>query len=268
MASIAEQYLSPIKTLIKSREYREFARLLLKYKDFPRSKNTSLRFMNYEFETVDALSFIFQIKHIFVNSLYRFETKAKRPLIYDCGANVGLSCLYFKKAFPKCKIKAFEADPNITKVLRKNIARNKLANVDIFNTALWINKKGITFIPDNADGGSIFGESKKIKVDSTRLRDLIKKEKKIDLIKLNVEGAEVELIKDCHDILHKTKNMIIEYHSYPDKRQELDKILSILTKNGFKYYIQNVNTSRMTPPKSELRASEFDLQLHIFAYKI
>lgn len=268
MSSIAEQYMTPIKTLMKSKEYREFAKLLLKYKNYPRYKNTTINFLDYKFEVVDARSFIFQIKHLFANSLYEFETKSKHPLIYDIGANVGLSLLYFNKKYPGCKIKAFEADPDIADVLERNVVNNSIENVEIINKAAWINNKGVEFVKDNADGGSIYGKGKKVKVESVRLKDLIKTEKKIDLIKMNVEGAEVDLIKDCKDVLHIVQSMYIEYHSFPKQNQELNVVLSILSKNGFRYYIQNVNTSRIHPSIDELKKSEMDMQLHIYAYKV
>lgn len=267
MSSLIGQYIAPISNFLKSREYREFARLFIKYKDFPRSVKQEIVFLDYKFLTVDTLSFIFQFKHIFVNGMYRFQTSSSAPVIYDCGANVGLSCLYFKKQFPNARIKAFEADPAIAGVLRENMQLNHISGVEVIDKALWIDDKGVEFTVDNADGGSIYSEGDKIKIPSVSLKELLKKENRIDMIKMNVEGAELDLIVDCADELHRAENMYIEYHSFIKQEQQLDKILAILSRNGFRYYIQNVISTTATPLISEIKVDNLDLQLHIFAYK-
>ncbi|MGE5500018.1 MAG: FkbM family methyltransferase [Syntrophothermus sp.] len=267
MASLIEQYLNPIKNVIQSKEYREFIKLYMQHKNYPRSARVKMDFLNYHFVAVDALSFIFQFKHIFVNQMYRFKTSSAAPVIYDCGANVGLSCLYYKKEYPGAVIKAFEADPEIAAVLVQNMKDNGITGVEVTAKALWINNDGVQFTADSADGGSLFIEGKKISIPSVRLHDLIAAETKIDMIKMNIEGAELDLILDCADVLHKADNMYIEYHSFKNSEQQLDKILSVLTKNGFRYYIQNVTSSGTTPLVIELSEGDLDLQLHIFAYR-
>lgn len=267
MASVLEQYLLPIKNLIYSEEYREFLRLFFKYKNTPRKKLINLNCMEYNLDVVDALSFIFQFKHIFVNKMYHFQTSNPQPLIYDCGANVGLSVLYYKKYFPGSRIKAFEADSDIASTLVQNLKRNSIKDVVVVNKAVWIDNNGVDFSADYADGGSIYNEGNKIKVESIRLRDLIASEEKIDLIKINVEGAELDVIPDCDGVLNKADNLYIEYHSFPKMEQKLDVILNVLKRNGFRYYIQNIVSPNAIPSKEQLMAEELDLQLHIFAYK-
>ena len=105
-----------------------------------------VKFLNYTFDVPDLPSFLWQFKEIFVDEIYKFNTMEKEPVIYDCGANIGMSCLYFKTLYPNCKIKAFEADPKIVQILRNNLARNNiLPNVEIINAAVWINNGGVEF---------------------------------------------------------------------------------------------------------------------------
>jgi hypothetical protein len=139
--------------------------------------------------------------------------------------------------------------------------------VEVINKAAWIDNNGVTFNVDNADGGSVYGEGNKITVDSVRLRDLIASEEHIDLIKMNIEGSELDVIPDCDDVLYKVKNLYIEYHSFTKLEQKLDNILHTLKKNGFRYYIQNIVSPKLIPSKESLMSESIDLQLHIFAYK-
>jgi FkbM family methyltransferase len=199
--------------------------------------------------------------------MYDFKAENNQPVIYDCGANIGVSALYYKILYPGSIIKAFEADSNIADILKSNLNRNNIQGVEVINKAAWIDNNGVTFNVDNADGGSVYGEGNKIKVDSVRLRNLIASEEFIDLIKMNVEGAELDVIPDCEDVLSKVKNLYIEYHSFPKIEQKLDNILLSLKKNGFRYYIQNIVSPKRIPSVDQLKSESIDLQLHIFAYK-
>jgi hypothetical protein len=80
-------------------------------------KVDDVKFLKFSFDIPDLPSFVWQFKEIFVDEIYKFNSENKEPIIFDCGANVGTSCLYFKQLFPNGKIKAFEADPMIANVL-------------------------------------------------------------------------------------------------------------------------------------------------------
>ena len=226
--------------------YREFVNLLFKYGNSPRNKPKTIKFLAYRIQVQDCLSFIFQFKEMFVKEYYMFETKNESPLIYDCGANIGISCISFKKYFPNSKIKAFEADPAIAKMLGNNLNENSITNVEVYSKAVWINDNGIEFGAEGADSGSIYSSRNKMKVESIRLKDFIDGEETIEFLKIDIEGAEAEVIQDCGKNLKKVKNIFIEYHSYLNHEQHLDKILKILTENNFRYFIKS-DEQRVSP---------------------
>lgn len=226
-----------------------------------------VKFLSYSFDVPDLPSFIWQFKEIFVDEIYRFETTSKEPIIYDCGANIGMSCLYFKKLYSNAKIKAFEADPKLIKVLKKNLEKNDVLNgIEIIDRAVWINDKGIKFSSEGADGGSIYGAKNKIIINSIRLKDYIEKEDKIDMLKIDIEGAEYDVLKDCKDCLSHVENLFVEYHSWNNAEQKLSEILEILEKNGFRYYIENL-TKRNYPFVNKTLSDNMDLQLNIFGFR-
>lgn len=88
----------------------------------------------------DSASFTSMYYEIFDKEIYRFNTNSTTPFIIDCGSNIGLSLIYFKKQYPNSKIIAFEPDREIFKILNKNIESLKLDGVEIINKGLW-NKK-------------------------------------------------------------------------------------------------------------------------------
>lgn len=252
-----------IPKIFSNREYRTYLKLLFLYNKTSRYESKFIRFGKYAFHVPDCLSFIFQFKEIFVNNIYFFESESIYPIIYDCGANVGTSCLYFAKHFPKAKITAFEADKTISEVLENNLKKNKVNNVEIINKAVWIDNEGIYFAPDGADGGSISKEVTNYKIDSVRLRDLLAHQEGIDLLKMDIEGAETEVLLDCENLLYKIKFLFVEYHSWRNQQQNLDLILSILSRQGFKYYIET--HIYLDKPFVGKKINEYDLLLNIFA---
>lgn len=255
--------------LLRNKNGRQFLWLAFRKGSKKRFVPQKLKFAGFRLQIVDSLSFIWQIKEIFVDESYRFSTNSEKPIIYDCGANVGTSCLYFKKLYPKAQIKAFEADEKIAAILQENITKNNLDNVEVINKAVWKNNDGISIAIEGADSASIYGNSQKTNVPSIRLREAIAQESQIDMLKMDIEGAEVEVIKDCADELAKIQHVFIEYHSYQGHVQELSEILEILENQGFQYFIQN-EQSLKSPLVNQFKdkSQHMTLQLNIFAHKI
>lgn len=249
--------------------YRRFIWYSIFYGSKKRFVARAFKFNGIKIFAPDTLSFIWQYKEIFADESYRFLTESSDPIIYDCGANIGTSCIYFSKSYPSAKIKAFEPDPNIVQTLLTNLKENNLNNVEVFNKAVWINNDGISLSLEGADGASMYSTSNQAKVSSIRLKDLLEKESKIDLLKVDIEGAEYEVIKDCRNSLSSVKNIFIEYHSFANNKQNLSEILLILEENKFRYFIKPVSDREMPFINKKNKFNpDIDLQLNIYGYKI
>ena len=70
--------------------------------------------------------------------------------------------------------------------------------------------------------------TKKIRVDAIDLLELLNKESKIHFIKMDIEGAENDILPHIQPAMHKIDNMFIEYHSYNNFDQKLDELLKII----------------------------------------
>lgn len=268
MKLFTQIFLQGFYSFLTDRYYRQFMKLVFLYGGNSRYKSKSVRFLNYKMNVPDCRSFIWQIKEIFVDKNYLFKSETETPLIYDCGSNIGTSVLFFKETFPNAKIKAFEAVPEIFSILKQNIESNKVDDVELISKAVWTNNNGIEINSEGADGSSIFGEGKKINIESVRLKELIEKENSIDFLKMDIEGAETEVLKDCENSLSHIKNIFIEYHSFINKEQNLDLVLSILSKNGFRYFIKSaVHNKYPFLKKKNNYSPNIDLQTNIYAYK-
>ena len=268
MKTLLKNMIRPLYHYIKNENEREFNKLYDKWGGCKRyEKVNDVRFLQYSFDIPDLPSFVWQFKEIFVDEIYKINSSSQQPIIFDCGANVGTSCLYFKQLFPNAKIKAFEADPMIAKILQSNLLKNGINDVEIINKAVWIDNDGIEFGSEGADGGSINASNNKIKIESIRLKDFLDKEEKIDLLKIDIEGAEYQVLKDCRESLSSVKNLFVEYHSWNNEHQKLSEILKIFEDNRFRYYIEDIS-KRKQPFVNHAKEQNMDLQLNIFGVKI
>lgn len=242
--------------------------LFFRYAGRPRHQSGIVPFLRYRFQVPDALSFVWQFKEIFTDESYRFSTDVAKPVILDCGANIGTSLAYFRQTYPQARIIAFEADPAIGIVLAQNLKDNGINDIDVVNKAVWINDEGLDFGSGEADGASMFSETGRRLVPSVRLRDYLLRETRIDMLKIDIEGAETDVLVDCADALAHVRNLFIEYHAYIGHPQTLGLITRLLENHGFRYYIDS-NQSRVRPlVNHRYRGNDLmDLQLNISAYR-
>ena len=268
MRVFIERAFNGINKFLKNPLERRFVFLSIFHGSKRRYQEKIIKIQGIKFKVPDTLSFIWQFKEIFVEEYYRFDTTNDTPVILDCGANIGTSVIYFKKMYPNSRIIAFEANPAIAGILKENLNSNNIWDVDVIEKAVWINNEGIEIGIEDSDASSIYKEGNKTKVPSIRLKERLKKERYIDMLKIDIEGAESEVLKDCKDSLSNILNMFIEYHSYLMREQNLGELLSILEENGFRYYVK-ANDNRIKPLVNRKIKSnpEMDLQLNIFAYR-
>jgi FkbM family methyltransferase len=241
----------------------EIERLL----SFPRNRPTTTMLLGFPFEVTDATCFVFLSQQIWERELYRFQTDTKTPFIIDGGANIGLSVAYFKRLFPRSRVLAFEPDPDIYKVLARNCKQLGLDEGDVYCEALWSCAGELEFKQEDQVAGRVIpnGDGHSVKVSARRLRDLLDRD--VDMLKLDIEGAETEVLRDCAGQLGGVKNLFVEYHSYQDQPQTLDEIIGILKAAGFRVYLESDQTVNQ-PFQWRPVLLGMDMRLNIFAYRM
>jgi FkbM family methyltransferase len=220
--------------LFRNKMYRKLFFLIL-------FKTTKITVNKMTIFAKDIKSFISEFDHIFYKEDYFFRSNKKTPVIIDCGTNIGMSLVYFKSIFPKARIIAFEPDLSLHKTINSTIQINNFSNVQLRSEAI-SNKNGETsFFTAGDDSGSLYNQkkgSKPVKVKLYRLKDLLENETNIDCLKIDIEGAETAVLKDCFEHLHKVEHIFIDYHTEINKiDQSLSEILLVLEKLDFKYRV-------------------------------
>lgn len=255
-----------IKLAVKP-DYRKNYREQIRLKALPRYVPTTTEFLGHEFHLVDAVTFLDGVYEIFERRVYEFSARTSEPLIVDCGANIGLSVIYFKVLYPQSKIIAYEADPAIFEVLKKNIQTFDFSDVILENKAVWRSDGKLSFMQEGGFSGRIAKEGDErtlIEVNTARLKDTLRQD--VDFLKIDIEGAETAVIKDCADELRRVNWLFVEYHSHIKEDQNLHELLAVLYEAGFRYHIKEAYTAQF-PFKERLAMMGMDLQLNIFAFR-
>jgi len=158
-------------------------------------------------------------EQIFISQEYDIKIPITPESIIDCGANVGLASVYLKNRYPLAKIISVEPDTENFAMLQKNTSMYN--DIHCLKNGVW-NKAADLNVVDKLG----LGESWALMVDEVKektensIRSVTISEimqqfnlKEIDLLKIDIEGAEKELFSDNYeDWLPKTKVLYIELH--------------------------------------------------------
>jgi FkbM family methyltransferase len=259
------------RTWLTSPEFRRRERERRRLRTLPRYHAASTDLLGPTILFADARSFLFSHRQIFDAEIYRFDTSDAAPRILDCGANIGLSVLYFKRLHPRSRITAFEPDPNLFSMLEANCRSHALADVELVPKAAWTCEALLPFSAEGSDAGRLLGIGPGIAraaertVAAARLRDHLGGER-IALLKLDVEGAEAEILLDCADRLGDVERVFVEAHSLIGREQRLDEVLAVLRSAGFRTHVQ----PELVSPKPFVRRMDswgMDQRLNVYAYR-
>ena len=212
---------------------------------------------------------LFSIDELFVREFYKFKTERRNPRILDCGSYIGTSILYFKDNYPGAHITGFEPDEGNYQILKMNVENWKFSDVIVNRAAIWTKTGNISFnalgsMSSRIDNGES-GSSNIGAVPCFRLKELLNED--IDFLKIDIEGAEYEVLKDCSQSLDLVRNLFVEYHGNYDEMYKLNEILDILLKNNFKYYIKEADVIHERPFWDRIKKHDYDVILNIFAFK-
>lgn len=234
--------------------FKEFLKLKL-------GKISYLRFKTYDFETIYLSGYNRPIllrsfttdystfKQIFHKKEYDIELGFEPKVIIDAGANIGLASIYFSNNYPNAKVLAIEPETsNYKKLLEtvdgyNNILPIKAALHHTANEELEIIDQGVGhwgFATKTIDHNKI--DTVDI-VNTVCISDFFIKYKfrQIDILKIDIEGAEIEVFrKNFENWLPKVRCIIIEFHERFKPGSE-PKIKSLLTNSGFSSYQKGEN---------------------------
>ena len=185
------------------------------------------------------------ISKLVKNIVKELDLQNDRGCFFDVGANVGLYIWEVSKVCPNRNILAFEPDPENVKLLEKTLSAANLQNLEICNYALSNQNGEVLFFQDSLTSatGCVAGKDKpwieqylnssanEIRVKTNTLDSVVSDNNNPSLIKIDVEGHEVEVLDGGKNTLTKIKPLLI-LESFPPKQRT---ILSLLQEIGYKF---------------------------------
>lgn len=180
----------------------------------------------FEIDLSDRIQAIF-----YLSGLYEPETLKRcaeilnatdSPTYFDVGANVGLMGLRLKGRTPKAVCHFFEPDPRVFQKLKANTQLNSFSDVFLNEKAISDKVGSVNFFrshdPKESGWGRLSTEQNQVAemvtVPTTTLDDYVQthRVKKIDLLKIDVEGAELQVLTGAKSALQNgvIQNIILE----------------------------------------------------------
>lgn len=228
-------------------EARELRKLRKEIGGIPRYQAGQTDIWGWNLRYADAASCISAFDYIVNRGWHDFQSDRPDPRILDCGANIGIASLHFKRNYPSARITAFEPDAEICEILRCNLSENGYSDIEVIQAALWNSETPIVFHSTGDDSGRISARSVRPDdcfVATRRLTEYLSEP--IDLLKIDIEGAEACVLRDSRAELSNVRRIVLEYHLTDDKNNRLSDILSVLEEAGFTYNINSPPSYWMT----------------------
>ena len=179
----------------------------------------------------------YSLREIFIEEIYNVDgfKPESGQIVIDVGANYGDSSIWWAKTF-SCKVIAFEPLVNVFNVLEENIKLND-ANVSAYNLALGNGEE----ISGNSDG-NMFCSGGDIKLKSEKLDSF--SFERVDLLKIDVEGFEMEVLKGAENTIRQFKpRIIIETHS----KELRKKCHAFLSSHGYSLKVEGRTVTTKSP---------------------
>jgi FkbM family methyltransferase len=209
------------------------------------------------------------IDQIMVRRLNDFVPANDHPLILDCGANIGFSVLNYKHQFPHARVIAFEPDPEFVPVLKRNLERNDASDVEVIDAAVWIDNGTSQWYCEGIDGSHLSSEagkgSKPTIVRTIDLGDYLNEP--VDLIKLDIEGAEYEVVRYLGKKLKNVKAMSIECHVDQGTIIPFGEMLKSLKEAGFQLSINSFGAWRDLIRQAPVSADHHENYILVSAWR-
>jgi FkbM family methyltransferase len=257
--------------LARDADFRELAWLESRLGRRPRFTPLRVRAHGWSLEVPDAASFLASWKEIVVDGRYAFRWPGPAPRILDLGANVGLSVLHFKALHPGAEILAVEADPTLFGCLERNLEANAVHGVERMQRAAWTGPGRVRFKSDGADAGRVvLGDDVAdaaglLEIETLDVPALLAA-RTFDFIKMDIEGAEVQVLPACGAALGRARFVAVEYHAVTGAPQHLGAVFQTLEGCGFRVHVESVSPT-LRPFFGVHRDAGFELQLNLFGWK-
>jgi FkbM family methyltransferase len=172
------------------------------------------------------------LKEIVVSEVYGglIQHLGECRTIIDLGANIGLATLYFAEKFPHARILSVEPESSNFAMLLRNVRKLATKGRCVpLQAALWSKDSRLDVLnPGVGHNAFAFGEKSDGEVRGLSIMTILERSgfETVDLLKADIEGAEVELFSGSLDWLPRVRVLAVEFHGDARKKSRFDEIMS------------------------------------------
>lgn len=173
------------------------------------------------------------IREVWLDQSYRFpEELGQVDTIVDLGANIGLTSVYLATTHGARRLVAIEPVPSNADLVRQNLALNNIPGVVI--EAAVAAADGVVYFHDAPDSnvGRVAEAGREVRALGMRTILAELGASTIDILKVDIEGAEAQLFSGDRAWLQQVRALMIEFHAglvdYPG-------LVSLLEAEGFRH---------------------------------
>ena len=161
-------------------------------------------------------------KQVFIDQEYDFLVTTQPHVIVDAGANIGCASIYFANKYPGAQIIAIEPERGNFALLKDNVA--PYPNIVPIHAALWDKNDTLNlidpgfgnwgFMTEKSDSSEPLTGNHCHAVSAVTVETIMQDYNldKIDILKIDIEGAEKEVFADTSRWIEKVDSLIVELH--------------------------------------------------------
>jgi FkbM family methyltransferase len=161
-------------------------------------------------------------RQVFIDQEYKVSAGIQPEVIIDAGANIGLASIYFANKYPNARIISIEPELSNFELLERNVA--PYPQITAVQAALWHRNEEIDlvdpglgkwgFMTEEKGSAEIVCSSPCHAVTAMTVDKIMTDYNltKIDILKIDIEGAEREVFSDSSPWIDKVNSLIIELH--------------------------------------------------------
>lgn len=163
---------------------------------------------------------VLTMREVFLDGDYNIPTENNVQYIVDAGANIGLASIYFANKYPSARIIAVEPEIGNFRMLKKNV--EFYPQIVPVNAALWRSSGSIQLSdPGRGEHGFTTSEVSNVEgsgggepVAAISMADLMDSYgiEHLDLLKIDIEGAEKEVFEAADGWVDRVSTIVIELH--------------------------------------------------------
>ena len=225
-----------------------FIKIFIQVKGYKMASHTLDRF-------IALLLWRFGLLESYEHKLLRYFCRPGMKAI-DIGANIGFHTLLMSGCVGETgKVWAFEPDPDNFRTLQLNLSQNGCANVTLVQAAASSKTEQINLFCSSAHHGDhrIYPTDEEnrrsLPIQAYALDDYFDRKQEINLIKMDVQGAEGLVLSGMDKLLQSNLGLVMLFEFWPDMMEKTgcspEVVLNALMNKGFEIFATNEKLARL-----------------------